>query len=273
MSESPGRLVLLGHPVAHSLSPVFQNAALEAADLSLRYEALDVPPATLDATLETLRAERAAGNVTVPHKAAVFDRCDEVTSTARRTGAVNCFAFRDGRLIGHNTDVVGVTEAVEALWGREPRDVVFGVVGAGGAAAAVLAAIEAWDGCQAIIANRTAERAAELLARFPSIARSGDAAEIAGDARIVVNATSLGLRDTDPLAFDPHALAGDAAVLDLVYSRQETRLVWEARASGRRAADGLSMLVGQGAAAFEWWLGIRPRTDLMWQALGRPRPG
>lgn len=272
MSASPGRLVLLGHPVSHSLSPVFQNAALEAADLAVRYEALDVPPSDLEATLKSLRAERAAGNVTVPHKEAVFRMCDSLTAEAKRIGAVNCFAFRDEGLVGHNTDVAGVRAAVTELWGREPHELVFGVIGAGGAAASVLAAVEQWPGCRAIVSNRTPERAAKLVARFPSVARSGDAGEIAGQANIVVNATSLGLRDDDPLPFSPHALAADAAVLDLVYSRQETRLVWEARARGRRAADGVSMLIAQGAAAFEWWFGIRPATELMWRAMNRPRP-
>jgi shikimate dehydrogenase len=272
MSALPGRLVLLGHPVGHSLSPAFQNAALAAAGIALRYEALDVEPASLSAMMEALRAVSAAGNVTVPHKEAVHAMCDERSAEAERAGAVNCFAFRDGRLVGHNTDIGGIRVAVGRLLGSPPRDLVFGVVGAGGAAAAVLAAVEGWPGCRAILVNRTAARARALVARFGSIAEYGDVEDLAARADIVVNATALGLRPDDPLPVDPRSLGPDAAVLDLVYSPDETRLVREARASGRRAHDGMSMLLAQGAAAFAWWFGQKPVDDVMWRAVGRTEP-
>ena len=148
-----------------------------------------------------------------------------------------------------------------------------GVIGAGGAAAAVLAAVEEMRGCRALMANRSATRRRRLVERFGSIARETDAATLARDADIVVNATSLGLRDDDPAPVDVRLLRPGCSVLDLVYSPNETRLVRDARAAGLRAADGLGMLVGQGAAAFGWWFSIAPDIGVMWKSLGRsPRP-
>src|SRR5437879_5218660 len=110
MTQLPGRLVLLGHPVAHSLSPRFQNAALDAAGIGLRYEAHDVEPHEFELVVTGLKAERAAGNVTIPFKERMYDACDELTPLARRVGAVNTFWVEDtGRLIGDNTDVGGFT--------------------------------------------------------------------------------------------------------------------------------------------------------------------
>ena len=272
MTDRPGRLVLLGHPVAHSLSPTFQNAALAAAGIAVPYEAMDIPPGLLHVTLDDAKRERWAGNVTVPHKEAVFARCRELTPIAKRVGAVNTFRAAPDGIAGHNTDVEGFREAVEALVERQPANLTFGVIGAGGSAAAVLAAIEAWPGCTAFVANRNDDRLRGLVERFSSVAHASDVETIAGRADIVVNATSLGLRPDDPLPIDVEALADDTAVLDLVYSANGTRLVREARARGLRASDGLPMLVGQGAAAFEWWFGVAPNRDVMWQALSRASP-
>jgi shikimate dehydrogenase len=269
MTTLPGRLVLLGHPVSHSLSPVFQNAALAAAGIDLTYEAVDTPPGLLQVTLDDVKRERWAGNVTVPHKEAVFARCRELTPLARRVGAVNAFLGAGDGIVGHNTDVEGVRAAVRHLVGRNPSDWTIGVIGAGGAAAAVLAAVEGWHNCRAIVANRNAARRDALVERFGSIARSGDVEEIAGRANLVVNATTLGLHADDPLPVDPARLANDAAVLDLVYSLEGTPLVRVAAANGRRATDGLRMLVEQGAAAFEWWFGRPADRDVMWASLDR----
>jgi shikimate dehydrogenase len=272
VSEQPTRLVLLGHPVSHSLSPKFQNAALEAADLAQRYEAVDVTSAEFARVLQSLQDERAAGNVTVPHKQAAFAACNETTPQAQRVSAVNTFAFRAGRLVGHNTDIEGVKVAVEALVGCPPEGKLVGVIGAGGAAAAALAAVEQWAGCRVLIANRSRDRADELAARFSSIARSTDTATLAREADIVINATALGLHFADELPVDPLALRAGGSVLDLVYGPDETRLVRAARAAGHRAADGMSMLLAQGAAAFAWWFGRQPDVEVMWRAVGR-RPG
>jgi shikimate dehydrogenase len=265
----PGRLVLLGHPVHHSLSPRFQNAALDEAGIPVRYEAIDVPPGALPALLNELRASRAAGNVTIPHKQRVFEASDVLTPLAARAGAVNTFWMEDDRLVGDNTDVGGFAAAAVRLLGAAPSGLTIGVIGAGGAAAAVLTAIEGWDGCRAIVFNRTPSRAEQLCARFQSVARCIDDARDLVRAQLVVNATSIGLRD-NALPLDPTLLALDAGVLDLVYRPGETAWVRAARGRGHRALDGLPMLVEQGALAFERWFGRSPNREVMWRAVSDP---
>ncbi len=270
MTAPPSRLVLLGHPVAHSRSPRMQNAALRAAGIPLAYEALDVLPSELDAVLDALVAGGAAGNVTIPHKLHVARRCDVRMPAAERTGAVNTFWSTDGQLIGDNTDVDGFDEAVRELLGALPAGIDVGLVGAGGAAAGVLAAIERWGNCRVRLYNRTAARAEALAGRFPAMARAVPTVERAlAGAALAVNATSLGLYD-DTLAFPVELLEPSAVVVDLVYRADDTALVRAARAQGHRVTDGLAMLVGQGAHAFEHWFGVIPERRVMWEALRQP---
>ena len=271
MTRLPGRLVLLGHPVAHSLSPSIQNAALAAANIPLTYEALDVAPSDIQVTMAALISENAAGNVTIPHKGAVARACASLTVQAERAGAVNTFAVDGGRLVGHNTDVAGFGRAINELLGTTPAGLTIGVFGAGGAAAAVLAAIESWRGCSAIVVNRDTTRAHTLCERFRTFAQQGDAKSIAVRADIVVNATSLGMSDADLGPISPADLQRATAVLDLVYAPGETFFVRAARSRGLRAADGLSMLMAQGVESFAWWFGRRPDVEVMWRATGRSR--
>jgi shikimate dehydrogenase len=263
----PTRLVLLGHPVAQSLSPRFQNAALEAAGIPVRYEAIDVDPPALEDILSELRAEGAAGNVTAPFKERVFDACDELTPMARRVGAVNTFWVEGGRLFGDNTDVGGFDAAVREVVGNDPRDLTVGLMGAGGAAAAVLAAVEAWPGCSAHVYNRTPERARILCERFSTIAQPVDDIGVVAGAQLVVNATSIGLRD-DSVPIDLSLLSRDrTVVVDLVYKRNETQFIRALRSRGIEGIDGTKMLLEQGALAFERWFGRAPDRGVMWSAL------
>jgi shikimate dehydrogenase len=252
--------VLLGHPVAHSLSPRFQNAALARAGLTTRYEALDVAPAALPAVLSHLIVEGAAGNVTIPHKAAVFAACARRTPIAEQVGAVNVFWVEDGELVGDNTDVGGFTHAVTKLCGTFPSRIA--ILGAGGSAAAVLAAASAWPGARASIWARTPAQARALAARFSGVATASPALD---DAQLVVNTTPVGLDGTS-LPMDIARLPRGAAVIDLVYRPGETAWVRAARDAGHPAADGLTMLVEQGALAFERWFGFPPDRDAMWAA-------
>jgi shikimate dehydrogenase len=264
----PGRLVLLGHPVAHSLSPRFQQAALVAAGIPLRYEALDIAPAALDATLATLRAVNAAGNVTLPHKERVAARCDRLTTVAERCGAVNCFWHEDGSLVGDNTDVAAAGETARALLRDRVNGATVAILGAGGAASAILAAVERWPGARARLYNRHMVRATTLAARFSPFATAhASVGEALRGADLVVNATPLGLRDDDPLPLPLDALPPGSAVFDLVYHPAETRWVSAAREAGHWAADGRGMLVEQGALAFERWFGMPPDRNVMWTAM------
>jgi len=265
---SPSRLVLLGHPVGHSLSPVFQQAALRAAGLPQRYELLDVLPGDLAAVVARLRAERAAGNVTIPHKEAVHALCERRTPLADRVGAVNTFWFDDvGALIGDNTDVAGFDALADVL-GMARAHAVVACLGSGGAAAAVCAAVERWPGATVRLAARSVDRARALARRFGGAVQlaPSEAHAVAG-AHVVVNATPLGLHDGDPVPIAIDALPRDAYVMDLVYRRDETRFVREARASGHRAVDGMEMLLQQGAAAFERWFARAPDLAAMRAAL------
>jgi len=266
----PSRLVLLGHPVSHSFSPAMQNAALSAADIPVRYSTEDVAPSDLRATLDALAKEAAGGNITIPHKEAAGLLMSRVTPLAGRIGATNTFyTAADGTLVGDNTDVAGFTELVESALGTIPTDAHFAVIGAGGSAAAVLAAIETWQGCTATIYARNEARSARLAERFSGVARvklMAPGERIDGD--IVVNATPVGLND-DELPAALSRLPPKAIVLDLVFRAGETAWVRAARAGGHVASDGLPMLVGQGAAAFEIWFGFRPDREAMWKGLKR----
>ena len=272
VSRLPGRLVLLGHPVSHSLSPAFQNAALRHAGVPLEYEPLDVPPVELASRFAALAAQRTAGNVTTPHKALVAALCDRLTSLAGRVGAVNTFWHEEGGVVGDNTDVGGVDEAVAALLGRSPAGLRVALIGAGGAASAVLAAAERWPDCRVTVWSRRPERCEALVARFADVATAADLlADAIRSADLVVNATPTGLTD-DGIPVPPALLRRRAAVLDLVYRRDgPTPWVRLARALGRPAIDGLPMLIAQGALAFERWLGQPPDRDVMWAAVGRGR--
>lgn len=267
MSYRPGRLVLLGHPVAHTLSPRFQNAALRSAGIPIVYEAIDVPAHGLRAALDALRAVDAAGNVTIPHKEAMAAMCDDLTAVARRAGAVNTFWAQDGRLSGDNTDVGGFQAAVAELCGDAPR--VVALLGAGGGASAALAAVEAWRGAEARVYSRTRRRSETLCGRFAGIASAADAAdEAVRGADLVVNATPVGLLD-DAMPIDPSALDIGTAVLDLVYRPGGTAWVRAARARGLMASDGTTMLLEQGALAFERWFGLAADRRAMREALSR----
>ena len=242
--ELPGRLVLLGHPVAHSLSPTFQNAALHAAGIPLSYEAIDVAPRDLRVLLRQLKSVAAAGNVTIPHKIAVHNSCDALTDIAARVGAVNTFWFNSGQLHGDNTDVAGFDAAARALLGGDQQNARIVMFGSGGAAAAVLATVEQWP-------NARVEKSL------------GDALS---DANFVVNATPVGQKD-DTMPLDVGMISKSAAVMDLVYRRGGTPWVKAARAQGNRAADGLPMLIEQGALSFQRWFGFEPDREAMRKSL------
>jgi shikimate dehydrogenase len=261
--EYPGQLVLLGHPVDHSLSPIFQNAALKAANIPLIYQALDVTPDRLRGTMRRLKTTRAAGNVTIPHKIVVHDLCHTLTDVAAKVGAVNTFWYESGKLHGDNTDVAGFDAAARALVGNDITESRVVLLGAGGSAAAVLAAAEEWPGAEVVIVTRNSERGEALARRFPDVARMETSVEraIVG-ATLIVNATPIGLADEDH-PIDLGMVPRTAAVLDLVYRRGGTSWVRSAREQGIRAADGLPMLLEQGALAFRRWFGIEPDREAM----------
>ncbi len=273
---SPRALVILGQPVAQSLSPVFQNAALRALQIDVVYDRREVAADQLDGALADCRATNCGGNVTMPHKSAVFARAAHCTPVATRTGAVNTFWWEDGRLIGHNTDVDGIAATLVALCPAGIHgDVV--VLGAGGAAAAVLVALDAAERApdgRLVVLARTPGRAEALLDRAEVNAEVVTDASHVDWSRValVVNATPAGMAPDDAMPLAPSCLSPKTAVFDLVYKREGTRWVQAARARGLVAEDGLRMLVEQGASAFETWFGVAAPRAEMWRSLGVPMP-
>lgn len=263
---------IIGHPVAHSLSPVFQQAAFEACGLEARYERWDTPAEALAGRLVSLRDPKYLGaNVTIPHKEAVIPLLDELGGQAARMGAVNTIVNREGRLFGFNTDGPGFVAAVRNEAAFDPAGRRCLLLGAGGAARGIAFALADARAAAVAIWNRSPERA-ERLAR--DVAASG--AEVAPAAEpspsgfdLVVNCTSLGMHGTGTeaeLPCDPAQAAPGALFVDIVYAPEHTAWLQAARAAGVRTLGGLPMLIYQGALAFELWTGVHAPVETMFEA-------
>jgi shikimate dehydrogenase len=240
-------LAVIGDPVQHSLSPAMHNAACRALGIDAVYVALRCPAPSLPGLLAACAAVGAAGNVTVPHKEAA-ERClARKTDLCARVGACNTFWSDHGQLVGDNTDVAGVLASLRQVGAEGAAHWL--VIGTGGSARAVaVAAAEAHAALH--VMSRDAGRAEQFVAWAQS--RCADAQPARGDIvpEVAINATPLGLNESDPLPLDPSRLRGLRAALDLVYAPGETRWVRLLRAAGVAAQDGREMLVQQGAAAF-----------------------
>ena len=259
-------LGIIGYPIGHSMSPVFQQAALDACGVDARYVAYQVAPDGVEVFVNGLRQPGIMGiNVTVPHKLAVMPFLDEIDDWATEAGAVNTIVNRQGRLTGHNTDGYGFLRALQEGAGFEPSGRRTLILGAGGAARGVVLALAREDVGDLTIANRTPERAENLaqLALNRGIAARAiplagtDLAEAAATAELIVNCTTIGMthgpgENETPLPAE--AIPPTALVNDLVYNPLETRLLREAAQAGAKTLGGIEMLVYQGAASFEMWL-------------------
>jgi shikimate dehydrogenase len=267
---------VLGDPVSHSLSPIFQNAALRAAGLDAIYVALRCSRAAAPALVDALARSGGGGNVTLPHKQVILRAIEAPTDAVDRTGACNTFWLESGRVCGDNTDVSAFLAATHALNGSTAGARAL-LLGAGGAARAAACALLD-DGIARIdVLNRTRDRAEDLRARLDkgdNRVRVAESIEVAAGEQfdLVVNATSLGLRDSDPHPVDLSRLAHVGAAIDLVYRPGGTAWSEQAAALGIPAADGLEMLLHQGAAAFELWWGRPAPMDVMRQSLTAVAP-
>ncbi|HTK45371.1 MAG TPA: shikimate dehydrogenase [Patescibacteria group bacterium] len=273
------RVVLIGHPVAHSLSGAMQQAAFDSVGIDARYELWDRAPIALADAIHEVRGDEFLGaNVTIPHKERVVPMIDKLTEEAQQTGAVNTLTREGRRLVGHNTDVPGFVAALDKLVGRQkmPRAAV--VLGAGGGARAVVYGLIRAGFQRVIIFNRHLHRAEGLVKFFSRSAAHMDLkampwhesiieSELART-KVLVNATSIGLAsDVSPVPAE--VITPDLLVLDLIYNR--TRLLRDAEAAGAQAHDGETMLLHQGAAAFALWTGQQAPLEVMSQALAEAR--
>src|SRR3954453_19587177 len=275
------RVVLIGHPVAHSLSGAMQQAAFDKAGIDARYEVWDRAPIQLaEAGLE-LRGEDVLGaNITIPHKERVVPQMDRLTEEGHATGAVNTITREGKKLVGHNTDVAGFKVALDKLVGRQkmPRQAV--VLGPGGGARAVVYGLIREGFHRVIVFNRHLHRAEGLVRH---LGRSASHMELRAmpwhesiieaelsKAKVLVNATSIGL-NSDESPVPGEILGPELLVLDLIYA--QTRLLRDAPAAGCVTSDGETMLLHQGAAAFTLWTGQPAPLDAMGEALRAARAG
>jgi shikimate dehydrogenase len=275
------RVVLIGHPVAHSFSGAMQQAAFDAAGIDARYELWDRRQIDLAAAIAELRGDDFLGaNITIPHKEHVVPMVDRLTEEAQATGAVNCIS-RDGKkLIGHNTDVAGFKTALSKLIGRQkmPRHAV--VLGGGGAARAVVYGLITEGYQRVVVFNRHLHRAEGLVKHFGRSASHMDLrampwhesiieAELS-KTKVLINATSIGLTAGET-PIPAVLLSPDLFVLDLIYNPPVTQLVRDAASAGDTTLGGELMLLHQGAKAFELWTGKPAPVDVMQAELERVR--
>jgi shikimate dehydrogenase len=256
---------VLGSPIRHSASPAMHNAAFAALGLNWRYLALEVNPKNLRAAIEGARAMNFAGlNLTVPHKLLAVDLVDELDASAKMWGAVNTIKFESGsdgrtRAVGFNTDADAIVTSLREDLKVELRGAKVLLLGVGGAGRTAALKIAAEKVAELFLVNRTASKAEEIAAeirkQFPSVQVSVGYPKSAVD--LLLNATSLGLKaeDASPLDEKQFSLKQAHAVYDMIYQPAETKLLVAAKAAGSRTANGIGMLVQQGAKAFEIWTG------------------
>ena len=269
------RLGIIGYPIGHSISPIFQQAGLDHLGIDATYEKWEVTPEDVGDFVAGLRAPGTLGiNITVPHKQAVIPFLDEVDEWATAAGAVNTIVNHDGHLTGHNTDGPGFLRALLVETGYDPSRTRVLILGAGGAARGILLALVRGGVDSLVIANRTLERA-ETLAQLASdngvgseaISLSGDAlAEAAASANLIVNCTTMGMShgpDEHGSPISAAQIPATATVNDVVYTPLLTPILKEAAAAGATALGGLHMLVYQGVLSFQMWTGVDAPVDVM----------
>lgn len=268
--DKPARLAVIGCPIAHSASPRMHQAALDAYGIDCRYIRLEVPAGMVEHSFARMRALDFIGaNVTVPHKFDALACCDVLDPLAQALGAVNTVRFGGNETTGFNTDGPGFVAAVENAFGVKLADLKVLIVGAGGGAGQAIATQCVLTGVRhLVLANRTVEKIAVLGQRLRSLVDGtridlvglGDArlVELSHECDLIVNTSSLGLQPDDPCILPESCLQARHLVYDTIYKPAVTPLMALATAKGCRTSNGLSMLLRQGAMAFQHWF---PNTD------------
>lgn len=284
--DPPIRLGVFGDPVAHSLSPDMQNAALRACEINAQYARFHIRANELRSALRFLRNLDFVGvNLTVPHKIAGFAQIDEADESASRVGGVNTIRLRDKKLVGSNTDGEGFLRAIRAEFSVDVRDLRVMIIGAGGGTGRAIAWQCALENCERLVlVNRTLEKAIALAGQlrpfFSGPRVLGPTARLEGvaweesairmqlaDIDLIVNATPLGMNPSDPAPIPTRLLAPHHMIFDCVYGASKTALLRAAEEAGSRGVNGLSMLLYQGARSFSIWFDREPPIDAMRKAL------
>ena len=265
---STTRAAVIGSPVTHSLSPLLHNAAFNSLGMDWEYLALEITESELDEVLAQMRSGNLGGlSVTMPLKTRVASLVDECTSTAEKLSAVNCVVANEKGLIGHNTDGDGFLNGLIHEAQFDPKGKKVAVIGAGGAARAVIEALARSGAASIMVVNRTpakAESAADLAGEVGAV---GTLEDISG-ADLVVNATSIGMKDSQvdiPCSVD--LLHSSQLVVDLIYHPLETRWISLAKQKGIDSHNGVSMLLFQAAEAFTLWTGEEAPIPIMQEAI------
>ena len=284
--KTPVRLGVLGDPVAHSLSPQIQNAALKHCKIDMQYARFQIAPGELREALDLVRELNFVGvNLTVPHKVPALELVDDVDVNAKQIGAVNTITIDHGKLHGFNTDGKGFARAIREEFSVDLRDLRVMLLGTGGAGRAIARQCGKENCERLVIVNRTFDRAQRLadelrdlfagprvlgpVARLQAMAWEENALRFQiGNVDLIVNATPLGLNRGDASPIPSRVLAPHLMIYDTVYSEKKSPLVAAAIEAGARSANGLSMLLHQGALAFEIWFGREAPIEAMRAAIG-----
>ncbi|MFK7909420.1 MAG: shikimate dehydrogenase [Akkermansiaceae bacterium] len=271
-ADKPAKLAVIGHPVAHSASPQMHQAALDAQDIDVRYIRIDLEPESVGEAFARMQELGFIGcNVTVPHKLEAMDNCAVLSPDAKALQAVNTVIFGD-EVMGHNTDAGGFVKAIREEFGIDLGDLRVMIVGAGGGAGRAVTTQCARSGCERIwMVNRTLEKTLSLRDELKTLIKHGEKlegpgdrlecmtpddpglAEAAGHVDLIINATSLGLKQFDPLPLPEECIQPHHLVYDMIYNPALTPLLKHARSAGARTGNGLSMLLHQGVLSYECW--------------------
>jgi shikimate dehydrogenase len=284
--DPPIRLGVFGDPVAHSLSPQMQNAALRALEINMQYARFRIRANELRSALRCIREFDFVGiNLTVPHKIAALTQIDVADESASRCGAVNTLRLDENNLIGANTDAEGFSRAIRSEFSIDLRDLRVMILGAAGGTGHAIASQCALENCERLVlVNRTPAKTAPLVdrlrhffagprvlgpvARLESVRwdESAVRAQLA-DIDLIVNATPLGMNSSDPAPIPARLLAPHHIVFDCVYRPSKTALLRAADEAGARGANGLSMLLHQGALSFSIWFNREAPIEAMRSAI------
>jgi shikimate dehydrogenase len=267
------RLGVIGYPLSHTLSPVFQQAALDYHSVPATYSAWPTPPELLDETVQRLRGDDYLGfNITIPHKVRIIELVDDVEDMAKKIGAVNTVVKRGGSLVGYNTDAFGFVKSLKEKAKFDPRGKTVLLLGAGGAARAAAYGLANEGVAKLTIANRTVARAESLANEVAGLIKQVEPVPLDGvavEADLIVNSTSIGMAHAEDHGRSPLATASlpsGILVYDMVYTPAETPLMRQATEAGALGIGGLWMLVYQGAAAFELWTAKPAPVSVMYRA-------